>query len=136
MSGETLRGIRAALMPAFKEKTDLKRRFRNNPKAVASHLNKSLRTKEFEPVLNALRQVFVGQNVAAVARETGLRRETLYRTFGGTDPALSRVLALLNALNVRLVAVPCLPRHIPPHPKLARPRKARSVGPVDQDSNG
>jgi probable addiction module antidote protein len=122
-------------MPAFKEKSDLKRRFRDNPKAVASHLNKSLRTNQIEPVLNALRQVFVGQNVAAVARETGLRREKLYGTFGGTvDPALGRVLALLNALNVRLVVVPCLPRHIPPRPKLGRPRKDRSRGPTDQDS--
>ena len=95
---DTLGGIRAALMPASKEKNDLSRRFRDNPKAVASHLNKSLRTNELEPVLDALRQVFIGQNVAAVARETGLRRDKLYGTFGGTvDPTLSRVLALLNA---------------------------------------
>jgi probable addiction module antidote protein len=132
---DTLQGIRAALMPAFKEKTDLQRRFRDNPKAVARHLNKSLRTNQLEPVLDALRQVFIGQNVAAVARESGLRRDKLYGSFGGTvDPTLSRVLALLNAMNVRLVAVPCSPRPIPPRPKLGRPRKASSRGPADQGS--
>ena len=121
-------------MPASKEKTDLNRRFRDNPEAVARHLNKSLRTNQLKPVLNALHQILVGQNVAAVARESGLRRDKLYGTFGGTvDPTLSRVLALLNALNVRLIAVPCLPRSIPPRPKLGRPRKAKSQGPDNQD---
>lgn len=36
-----------------------------------------------------------------------MRRDTLYRSFSGkVDPSLSRVLKLLGALNIRLVATP------------------------------
>ena len=119
-------------MSSFKEKNDLKRRFRDKPGAVARHLNKSLKANQLQPVLNALHQILVGQNVAAVARESGMRRDKLYGTFGGTvDPTLSRVLALLSALNVRLVAVPRWPRHVSPRPKLGRPRK---VWPPEHDN--
>ena len=36
-----------------------------------------------------------------------MRRDTLYRSFSGkVDPSLSRVLKLLKAINIRLVAIP------------------------------
>jgi probable addiction module antidote protein len=111
-------------MPISKEKADLKERFRDNPKAIANGLTESLATNELEPVLKALNQILVGQNVMAIAREAGIERATLYDSFGGkTDPSLGRVLALLGALNVRLVAVPGPPRPTPPRPKLGRPRR-------------
>ena len=112
-------------MPISKEKADLKERFRDNPKAIANCLTQSLATNELEPVLKALNQILVGQNVMAIAREAGIERATLYDSFGGkTDPSLGRVLALLGALNVRLVAVPCRGSIPEPHrPKMGRPRK-------------
>ena len=112
-------------MPVSKEKADLKERFRDDPKAIALYLTKSLAKNELEPVLKALNQILVGQNVMAVARKTGMRRATLYKSFGGkSNPSLRRVLALLGALNVRLVVVPCresIPE--PLRPKMGRPRK-------------
>jgi probable addiction module antidote protein len=94
-------------MPVSKKKVDLKERFRDNPKAIAFYLTESLEKNELESVLKALNQILIGQNVLAVAREAGMHRATLYRSFGGKiDPSLGRVLALLGALNVRLVAVP------------------------------
>ena len=123
-------------MPSSKEKNDLIRRFRDKPEAVARHLNRSLKANQLQPVLNALHEILVGQNVAAVARESGMRRDKLYGTFGGTvDPTLSRVMALLSALNVRLVAVPRWPRNVPQRPKLGRPRKAKSPEHDNQDDN-
>ena len=123
-------------MPSFKEKNDLKRRFLDKPEEVARHLNRSLKANQLQPVLNALHEILVGQNVAAVARESGMRRDKLYGTFGGTvDPTLSRVMALLSALNVRLVAVPRWPRNVPQRPKLGRPRKAKSPEHDNQDDN-
>ena len=80
-----------------------------NPKAIALYLTKSLAKDELEPLLKALNQILIGQNVMAVARKTGIRRTALYRSFGREiNPPLGRVLALLGALNVRLVAVPRL----------------------------
>jgi probable addiction module antidote protein len=113
-------------MPVSKEKADLKNQFRDNPEAIARYLSESLAKNEVGPVLRALNQILVGQNVMAVAREAGMRRDKLYRTFGGrVDPTLGRVLALLGALNVGLVAVPRLPRSTPPRPRLGRPRKKK-----------
>jgi len=106
------------------EKVDLKERFGDNPKAIALYLTKSLAKNELKPVLKALNQILIGQNVMAVARKTGMRRPALYRSFGGEiNPPLGRVLALLGALNVRLVAVPCRPTPEPPRPRIGRPRK-------------
>jgi probable addiction module antidote protein len=115
-------------MPVSKEKADLKNRFHDNPEAIARHLTESLAKNELATILQALNQILVGQNVMAVARESGLRRDKLYRTFGGrVDPTLGRVLALLGALNVRLVAVPWLSRSVPTRPKLGRPPKRRKL---------
>ena len=81
-------------MPISKEKADLKERFRDNPKAIAICLTESLATNELEPVLKALNQILVGQNVMAIAREAGINRATLYDSFGGkVDPALFRARA-------------------------------------------
>jgi DNA-binding phage protein len=86
-------------MPVSKEKADLKNRFRDNPEGIARHLSESLAKNELGPVLKALNEILVGQNVMAVAREAGMRRDKLYRTFGGrVDPTLGRVLALLDRL--------------------------------------
>ena len=111
-------------MPISKEKPELKALFGDNPKAIARHLSEALATNQLQPVLTALNQVVVAQNVAALSRETGLGRERLYRTFGGkADPWFSRVLRLLDGLDVQLVAVARAARGIPIRPKIGRPRK-------------
>jgi probable addiction module antidote protein len=97
-------------MPISKEKADLKKKFGKNPGRIARYLTVSLANNELEPVLKALNQILAGQNVSALARETGINRNTLYDSFGGkANPSLGRVLELLRALNVRLVAVPWSP---------------------------
>jgi probable addiction module antidote protein len=54
-------------------------------------------------VLQAIKTVLRAQNVQATARDAGLRRESLYRTFGGkTDPLLGPVMTLFAALGIRL----------------------------------
>ena len=112
-------------MPVSKDKGDLKVRFRDNPEAIARYLNQSLEKNQLKPILAAFDKILRGQNVQAVAREGGMRRDRLYHTFNGkVDPALGRVLNLLRALNVRLVAVPWVPQPTPPRPKLGRPKKA------------
>jgi probable addiction module antidote protein len=109
------------------------RNLRDNPEAIAAHLNKSLEKQEISPIFAALSEVLVAQNVAAIARESGMRRDRLYRTFGGeVDPTLSRVLHLLWALNVRFVVLPGPLKPTPRRPALGRPKKklkGRMIGP-------
>ncbi len=106
------------------DKTSLQQLFRDNPEAIAAYLTEIFAENELQPILVALNRVLRAQNVQALAREAGMRREKLYTTFGGeVDPQLSRLIKLLRALNLRLAVVPLPPRPVPPRPKLGRPRK-------------
>jgi probable addiction module antidote protein len=117
-------GSRAKSIRPRTRRKPLTEYFGDNPKAIARLLTFALATNQLQPVLTALNQIVVAQNVAALSRKIGLGRERLYRTFGGTaDPWFSRVLRLLDGLNVRLVAVAGAARSIPIRPKIGRPRK-------------
>ena|SRR5262245_20187489 len=107
-------------------KADIKM-FRDNPAAIASYLSEAFEKNEYDAILLALNRVMRSQNVQALAREAGLRRDRLYKTFGGeTDPTLYRVMDLFDALGVRFTVQALPQRAIPPRPKLGRPRKASS----------
>ena len=99
-------------------------RFRDNPEEIATYLSDVFKENDLEPVLKALNRVLRAQNVQALAREGGLRRDRLYKTFGGqTDPQLGRVLGLFEALGLCLRVEPLPPRPRPERPVLGRPRK-------------
>jgi probable addiction module antidote protein len=105
---------------------DSRKLFRDNDVAIAAYLSEAFAENDLDKVLPALRRVLRAQNVQAVAREAGLRRDKLYNTFGGeVDPTLGRILKLFKALNVRLMVVAQPAREKPPRPKLGRPKKAR-----------
>ena len=105
-------------------KKDLKERFRDNPDMIASFLTDAFAENDLERVTLAVNKVLRAQNVQAIAREAGLRRDRLYKTFGGKiDPQLGRLLKLFAAMNVRIEVVPLPNRQIPPRPKLGRPPK-------------
>ena len=100
--------------------------YRDNPGAIAAYLDDIFRKNDLREVLIALNRVMRAQNVKAMARETGLRRDNLYKTFGGeTDPQLGRVMALFEGLGVRLSVMPVRPKERAPRPKLGRPPKPK-----------
>ena len=98
-------------------------RFRDNPAEIAQFLTETLATDDFPEILAALSTVLRAQNVSALARTTNLRRDRLYKTFGGTiEPDFRRVLKLLEGLDVQLVVKPRkVPKQKLPLPKLGRP---------------
>lgn len=101
--------------------------FRDNPEAIAAYLSDAFEQNDMEIILKAINRVMRAQNVQALARESGLRRDKLYVTFSGeTEPYLYRVMALLGALGVGLTVKALPPRPIPSRPKLGRPRKDRT----------
>ncbi|MET3334522.1 MULTISPECIES: addiction module antidote protein [Bradyrhizobium] len=80
---------------------------RDNPAAISAYLTESFAENDASKAQKALSAVMKAQNVQILARDAGLRRDALYRTFGGRiDPQLSRILKLLDAMNVRLSVVP------------------------------
>jgi probable addiction module antidote protein len=108
------------------QKNNLKERFRDNPDMIASYLTDAFAENDLERVTLALNHVLRAQNVQALAREAGLRRDKLYKTFGGkVDPQLGRLLKLFEAMNLRIEVVPGAERPVPARPKLGRPPTRR-----------
>jgi probable addiction module antidote protein len=109
--------------------------FRDNPAEIARYLTEVIAKDDFSALLEALSTVLRAQNVSALSRATGLRRDRLYVTFDGqVEPDFRRVLKLLEGLDVQLVAVPREnPKPKPELPKLGRPR---SFKPNDTDPHG
>jgi probable addiction module antidote protein len=90
---------------------------------IAHFLNAAFEKNSLQDIVHALKQVMQSQNVKALAENTGMRRDGLYKTFDGKkDPQLGRVLKLFDGLDVRIVLKAVPPKVKPPRPKLGRPR--------------
>lgn len=98
--------------------------FKDNPAEIARFLTEALAKDDVPAFLVALATVLRAQNVSALARATGLRRDRLYKTFGGQiEPDIGRVIKLLEGMDVKLMAIPREnPKPKPELPKLGRPR--------------
>ena len=77
-----------------------------------------------ELISNCLKEALASDDVAALAEETGLRRENLYRMFRGTrDPTVGNTMKVLAALGVRFLVEPRTSINPKPsRPKLGRPK--------------
>jgi probable addiction module antidote protein len=79
-------------------------KYRDNPKAIAAYLNKALLSRDSNLVSLAIRDMARVQGMTRFARKAGMRRESLYKSFGGTSsPAFNMVFNVLIALDVRLI---------------------------------
>jgi len=97
-------------------------KLRENPTAIADYLTEAFDKNDLGAVVLAINSVMRAQNVVALAEATGLRRDLLYKTFGGNvKPQLGRVMELFAGLGVQLVVKPVTPKPTPPRPKLGRP---------------
>lgn len=75
--------------------------------AIAEYLTAALEDGDPRLVAAALGDVARARGMSAVARETGLAREALYRSLNPDgNPEFSTVLKVARALGVRLVAKP------------------------------
>ena len=107
-----------------------RREYRNNPSAIADYLNEAIASDDFSIFLRAIDTVVRAQNVVALSKAAGVRRENLYRMFAGSrDPRLGTTLKVLASLGVRLTlttrkktkAKPPRPRPGPKGPKSIQP---------------
>jgi probable addiction module antidote protein len=75
--------------------------------AIAEYLNAALEENDPDLLLAAIADVAKARGIAKVAADAGLGRESLYKTLApGSKPRLDTVFKLLQALGVRLHAVP------------------------------
>ena len=104
---------RAAVKPALTTQTvsHSEHRFEwlaKNPKHAAAYLEAALETGEPGDLMHALRDIAEARGgVAQFAEDTGLNRETLYRTLSKQgNPQLSSLIVILKAAGLRLAVMP------------------------------
>jgi probable addiction module antidote protein len=77
------------------------------PEAIAAYLTEALATDDPAYICAALDTVARAKGMTNVAKETGLSRESLYKSLSGSSkPEFDTVRKLINSFGVRLVAEP------------------------------
>ena len=95
---------------------------------IAHQLTRSLAENDSKMVVLALQEILKQYDLSVIARTTGIRRETLNKNLGAAaNPGLSRILILLKALDIRLIAISSDQNHVLPQ---SNPPKRRITGKV------
>ena len=75
--------------------------------AVVAFMEEAFKTEDAGYIAHALGVVARAKGMTQIAKETGLSREQLYRSFSATgNPTLKTTLAVMKALGVSLTAAP------------------------------
>lgn len=78
-------------------------RYLDSEEMIAEYLAACLEDPNPDVFLGALGEVAKARGVAQLAKDTGLSRESLYKTFSpGTKPRFETILKITNALGVPL----------------------------------
>ena len=79
----------------------------DTPEALAAFIDDAFESGDAAIIADALGVVARAGNLSSLARDAGLHRQTLYKTFAtGGNPELGTVVKLLQALGLRLTAKP------------------------------
>lgn len=77
----------------------------NSPEAIAGFMAEAFESGDSSYIAHAVGVVARARGMTQIARETGLSREQLYRSFSASgNPTLTTTLAVLKALGLRLTA--------------------------------
>jgi len=83
-------------------------RYLDNEEVIAEYLAACLEDPNPEFFLAALGDVAKARGIAQLAKDTGLSRESLYKTFSpGTKPRFETILKITKALGVPISVKPC-----------------------------
>jgi probable addiction module antidote protein len=75
--------------------------------AMAAFMEEAFKTEDFGYIAHALGVVARAKGMTQIARETGLSREQLYRSFSENgNPTLKTTIAVMKALGIALTATP------------------------------
>lgn len=77
--------------------------FLDNQEALQAYLDEAVQTGDPAFIADALGVIARAKGMADIAKQTGLSRETLYRTLSQKgNPNLKTLIAIVNALGVEL----------------------------------
>jgi DNA-binding phage protein len=90
---------------------------------IAHELTRSLAENDSQKVMLALQEILKRYDLSAIARTMGIRPDTLDKSLGAAaNPSLSRILILLKALDIRLIAISSDQNHTLPQSNHAKNR--------------
>ena len=77
----------------------------DTPEAIAEYLSQVLEDGDSDEFLEALGHIAKAKGMTQIAKETGLGRESLYKTFSpGAKPRFETIMKVINTLGVKLQA--------------------------------
>jgi probable addiction module antidote protein len=95
----------------------------DNDVVIAEYLTAAAEDPNPEVFLAALGDVAKAKGMAQIAKDAGLGRESLYKTFGaGAHPRYETVSAVLRALGVKLTVSVVAEKRRPTRDKISRTR--------------
>ena len=78
----------------------------DNKEIIAEYLTQVLEDGDVDAFISAINDIARAKGISSIAKETNLNRESLYKAFKkDSKPRFDTVLKVLNALDVKLVAV-------------------------------
>jgi len=78
----------------------------DNKELIAEYLSQILEEGDMDELLSAIGDIARVKGMSQIAQETGLGRESLYKTFNsGVKPRFDTVLKVLHSLGIKLQAV-------------------------------
>lgn len=77
--------------------------FLKDPEVARAYLSDMLENGNLQDFIFGLEQVAKAQGITKLAQDTGLGRESLYKTLSGkTNPRFDTILKITRALNLKL----------------------------------
>jgi len=75
----------------------------DSPEAIAEYMSQVIADGEQDELLRAMGYIAKAKGMTQISQETGLGRESLYKTFQeGTDPKFSTISKVLKAMGLSL----------------------------------
>lgn len=81
--------------------------FLDNEEIIAAYLSDAMEDPDPDAILDAIATVARARGMAKLATDSGLGRESLYKTLSpGAKPRYETIMKIIKALNVKLQVVP------------------------------
>jgi len=81
-------------------------KYLDSKEIIAEYLTKILEDGDMDELLSAIGDIARAKGMTQIAKDTGLGRESLYKSFHqGAKPKFDTILKVLNSFRIRLQAV-------------------------------
>jgi len=80
-------------------------KYLDSKEVIAEYLSQILEEESTEELISAIGDIARAKGMTQIAKDTGLGRESLYKTFNNTSkPKFETIIKVLNSFGVRLQA--------------------------------